>query len=203
MGNENGEVYYTFGMIKPDGMKYKEEIIRMILRANLKIDYFKCDMLTDELIDENYSHVKEKHPEDFKLLKESLKSGPVLMMLIYDLDGDAVGKYRRILGCTESWQADPNTIRGRFGDKHKVYKNAAHGSGNKKEAKDEIIRFFKNEIDSLLRNIRSMGKQDEMLTEINRNRVVSSNMISYSDEIDIRVDEINKFCAQYIKKIGK
>ena len=144
------EVYYTYGMIKPDGMENREEIIRIILNSGLKIDYFKCDMLTDELIDENYGHVKEKYPEDFKLLSKSLKSGPVLMMLIYDPKGNAVENYRKVLGVTKSWEAEPDTIRGRFGDREKIYKNAAYGSGNAKEAGDEILRFFKNDLSEII-----------------------------------------------------
>lgn len=149
------KIFYTFGMIKPDGMPHMKEIIQLIYDNGLEIHYVKAKMLTDELIEKNYSHVMEKYPEDFKLLKESLKSGPVLMMLIFDPKGDAINNYREILGVTKSWEAGPNTIRGKFGDRKKVYKNVAHGSGNPKEAGDEIIRFFGDEILWLLEWIRA------------------------------------------------
>ncbi len=174
------EVYYTYGMIKPDGMENREEIIRIILNSGLKVDYFKCDMLTDDLIEENYGHVKKKYPEDFKLLKESLKSGPVLMMLIYDPKGDAVKKYRKVLGVTNSWEAEPDTIRGRFGDKEKVYKNAAHGSGNAKEANEEIFRFFKNDLTEIIYHINSARRKEFINGPEGRN-LASKPRCTYTD----------------------
>lgn len=148
------KVFYTFGMIKPDGMPHMEDIIKIIYERGLEIHYVKARYLTDELIDENYAHVKEKFPEDFYLLKESLKSGPVLLMLIYDSKGNAIENYRRVLGVTKSWEAAPDTIRGKFGDRVKVYKNTAHGSGNFKEAGEEILRFLGADILVLLESLR-------------------------------------------------
>lgn len=201
--NKNEKIYYTYGMIKPDGMEHKEEIVRMILKAGFKIDYYKCEMLSDELIDENYGHVKEKYPEDFKLLKQSLKSGPVLMMLIYDPEGNAVEKYRRILGVTKSWEADPNSIRGRFGDKSKVYKNAAHGSGNTKEANEEIIRFFGQEMASVLDSV-SSARTSEFLYQSEGRKLCAHPRCTYNDEFveNTKVENINNACDDYAKKMG-
>ncbi len=195
--NSKENSYYTYGMIKPDGMENKEEIVKMILSSGLKIRYYKCDMLTDELIDENYSHVKEKYPEDFKFLKKSLKSGPVLMMLIYDPEGNAIKKYRDILGCTNSWEASPNTIRGKFGDREKVYKNAAHGSGNLKEAQEETIRFFGSELFNVFGGLVWLSDYEKGLTYTGCSLDKASN---YTDKQIY--DLIIKECNDYVKKMG-
>lgn len=152
MKKQDNKIYYTYGMIKPDGMKYKEEIIRKIYGAGLEIHYYDCDMLTEDIIDENYAHVKGR--DFYKQMKENLLSGPVLKMLIYDKEGDAVNKYRKVLGKTKSWEALPDTIRGTFGNKTIAYLNVAHGSGTNGEALDEVLRFFKPNMLSLIESVR-------------------------------------------------
>lgn len=153
MENNN---FYTYGMIKPDAMEHKEEILKMIYEAGLEVHYMEYDNLTDEIIEENYSHCIGK--DFYPGMKENLQSGPVLKMLIYDKSGSAVLNYRKVLGATKSKEALPNTIRGRFGNKEITYKNAAHGSGNEKEANDEIIRFFKDSMQDLLAKVRISGE---------------------------------------------
>lgn len=147
-----GNNFYTYGMIKPDAIINMKEIIKMIYDKGLEIHYMKLDDLTSTVIDENYAHCIEK--EFYPEMKESLLSGPVLKMLIYDPKGNAVYNYRKILGSTKSWEADEDTIRGRFGNKKVAYKNAAHGSGSIKEANTEIIRFFKDDLDMMLNELR-------------------------------------------------
>jgi ATP-dependent Clp protease ATP-binding subunit ClpB len=117
MKNNN---FYTFGMIKPDGMSHKEDIIKMIYDAGLEIPYTEFDYLSDELIEENYRHCLGK--PFYEGMKKNLQSGAVLKMLIFDSEGDAVKKYRKVLGTTKSCEAAPDTIRGKFGDKNITYK---------------------------------------------------------------------------------
>lgn len=57
--------FYTYGMIKPDGLCHAKEIIDMILEAGLEVQYIEYDFLTDEIIFENYSHCYGK---DFYLV---------------------------------------------------------------------------------------------------------------------------------------
>lgn len=157
MENNN---FYTYGMIKPDAMDHKEEILKMIYEADLEVSYMEFDNLTDEIIEENYSHCIGK--DFYNGMKENLQSGPVLKMLIFDKTGDAVSNYRKVLGATKSSEALPNTIRGRFGNKEVTHKNAAHGSGNEKEANEEIIRFFKSSMQDLLTNVRIDGIEHQL-----------------------------------------
>ena len=161
MKNNN---FYTFGMIKPDGMSHKEDIIKMIYDVGLEIPYTEFDYLSDELIEENYRHCLGKPFYDG--MKKNLQSGAVLKMLIFDSEGDAVKKYRKVLGATKSCEAASDTIRGKFGDKNITYKNVAHGSGNADEANDEVVRFYKKDIFSLLLGVREYTS-DRKTSEIN------------------------------------
>ena len=56
MEKEENNNFFTFGMIKPDGVEHREEIIKMIYAKGLKVYYAKACYLTYNLIEENYSH---------------------------------------------------------------------------------------------------------------------------------------------------
>jgi len=141
MINESKDgVYYTYAMIKPDGMENISGILDLILDSNLIIDKYQIDTLDEQIIEENYPHCVGK--DFYEGMKNNLLSGLVLKMVLYDKEGNAVSKYRKILGNTNSLVADNGTIRNLYGNKEVSFKNAAHGSGNEKEAFDEIKRFF-------------------------------------------------------------
>ena len=65
MEKEENNNFFTFGMIKPDGVEHREEIIKMIYAKGLKVYYAKACYLTDNLIEENYSHCigRDFYPE--------------------------------------------------------------------------------------------------------------------------------------------
>ena len=177
--------FYTYGMIKPDGLCHAKEIIDMILKAGLEVQYIEYDFLTDEIIYENYPHCYGK--DFYPGMKKNLQSNLVIKMLIYDKTGNAVPNYRKVLGATKSWEAEENTIRGRFGDKKIAYKNAAHGSGNEKEANEEIIRFFKNNISLMLNELKIYSEKEAL------NKVISYIDESYAKEtIEDRLDRAKK-----------
>lgn len=160
---ENEKVFYTYGMIKPDGMINIEDIVKMIQDQGLELKFWKVDILDEKVIDENYSHCIGK--DFYSGMKENLLSGPVLKMLIYDKDGDAVKKYRKVLGATNSALANFDTIRGKFGNKQVTYKNAAHGSGSPSEAKAEVLRFFGDDIFNLFDGICWLSIYEGVLAE--------------------------------------
>lgn len=51
MEKEENNNFFTFGMIKPDGVEHREEIIKMIYAKGLKVYYAKACYLTDNLIE--------------------------------------------------------------------------------------------------------------------------------------------------------
>ena len=190
MEKEENNNFFTFGMIKPDGVEHREEIIKMIYAKGLKVYYAKACYLTDNLIEENYSHCigRDFYPE----MKENLKSGPVILMLIYDREGNACKKYREVLGATKSWEADKDTIRGMFGNKKVACKNAAHGSGNPKEADEEIQRFFKNDMIEIIKSVDSEKKKEYEQSMLGKK--LSTNKCVYTDSYFERekIDEIEE-----------
>lgn len=152
--------YHTFSIIKPDAMKYKDEIIKMIEDNGFKVMYAKCEYLTKEKVEEHYAHCKDL--DVFPKIVESMIEGPVMLMIIYDPKGNAIDGFRKLQGKTKSWEAEEGTIRYQFGSKSKAYKNATHASASPVEVKDEILRFFKNDIEDILEKINDYNRLDEM-----------------------------------------
>lgn len=139
LDNEKKEsIEQTLAIIKPDGMRHKVEIIKMITDSGLLVKKFKLAKLSSEVLQEQYSNlVNEPH---YPLLETYMSSTPVVIMLI---EGDnAVEKLRTLVGPTDSRKADYDTIRGRFGTDSRL--NAIHASDSLENAKEEINRFFKS-----------------------------------------------------------
>lgn len=192
---ENEKNYFTYGMIKPDGMPYLKEILEEIYDAGLFVAYSKIDTLDEKIIEENYPHCIGR--DFYEGMKENLLRGNVLKMVIFDPRGNAVGNYRKKLGATKSWEAEPDTIRGKYGDMKIAYKNVAHGSGNVKEANDEIMRFFKKDLNDMLKGIYDYA--NIMLTA---NRVKDLFSDSSVNEI-LKAKDIHNITYDYSKKLEK
>lgn len=158
--------YHTFSIIKPDSMKYKEEIVKMIEDDDFRVIYAKCEYLTKEKVEEHYAHCK--HLDVYPKIVESMLQGPVMLMIIYDPKGNAINRFRKLQGATKSWEAEKGTIRERFGSKCEPYKNATHASSSPIEVKDEILRFFKNDIEDILEKINNYNRLDKMFTDAYR-----------------------------------
>lgn len=127
----------TLAIVKPDGMAHIDEIINMFYENDLKIGSYKIEKLTEEVIEDHYSHLLDK--PFYPKLKNYMMSAPVAVMV---LEGEnAVEKLRKLMGPTDSTKAEPDTIRGKFGTD--ITYNAIHGSDSLENAKIEIERFFK------------------------------------------------------------
>jgi nucleoside-diphosphate kinase len=129
----------TLSIIKPDAVKANQigSIIQMIEQAGLKIVAVKMVELSRSQAAQFYS-VHQERPF-YKDLVTYMSSGPVVVQV---LEGpDAVQAYRNLMGATDPAQAEPNTIRSRYGEN--IDKNAVHGSDSVKNAKTEIRFFFK------------------------------------------------------------
>ena len=127
----------TLTIIKPDGMKHIDGIINMFYENGLKINSYKLEQLTDEILEEHYSHLSDK--PFYPKLRDYMMSSLVAIMV---LEGEnAVEKLRALMGPTDATKAEPDTIRGKFGTD--ITYNAIHGSDSDENAKREIERFFK------------------------------------------------------------
>lgn len=135
---ENKGYEQTLAIIKPDAYNNALEIIEMIYNNDLKIKDFKIEVLSTDILDLHYSHLKGK--SFYPSLIEYMTSGPSVVMILEGVN--AVSKYRDLMGSTDSKKALPGTIRNIYGTD--IQKNAVHGSDSLENAKIEIERFFKN-----------------------------------------------------------
>lgn len=141
-------------LVKPDGVQRGliGEIIRRFERKGLKLIGLKMISLNDAVLDEWYSHHKDK--PFFGGLKSYMKSYPVVAML---LEGkDAVATIRKMVGITLAKNAEPGTIRGDLAMSQQY--NLVHASESietaKKEqglifSKDEIFNWDKQDLENI------------------------------------------------------
>ncbi len=86
-------------------------------------------------------YAEHKGKPFYEPLMSYITSGPVIAMV---LEGDgAVSIVRRMMGKTNSAEAEPGTIRGDFA--LTIGRNVIHGSDSPESAKREIGFFFKPE----------------------------------------------------------
>lgn len=130
-------------LVKPDGVQRGliGEIIHRFERKGLRLCALKMIALDDSILDEWYSHHKDK--PFFGSLKSYMKSYPVVAMLWEGVD--AVATVRKMVGVTLARQAETGTIRGDFAMSQQY--NLIHASENTEIAKkEEDLMFEKSEI---------------------------------------------------------
>lgn len=129
----------TLILCKPDCMKKNlaGEVINRFQKAGLGIQAAKVIRLTDAVLTEHYSHIKDK--PFFPEIVTFMKSEPVLAVIL--TGENAVAKVRDLLGPTDSRKAPKGTIRGDLGETNMV--NIAHASDSVENAEIEVKRFFR------------------------------------------------------------
>jgi nucleoside-diphosphate kinase len=128
----------TFAMIKPDAVERKNvgDIIRCIEAAPIRIVGIKMFRFGKAEVEHFYQDNKDR--DFFPLLCEFMMTGPVVALV---LEGeDVIARWRRMMGPTDSTQAGPETIRGKFGES--IRRNAVHGSDCLEHAIFEIGCIF-------------------------------------------------------------
>ena len=133
----NKELDRTLAIIKPDGIKNITKITEMIYASGLVISKYEIRQLDEDILSKHYSHLVDK--PFYPMLQEFMMSSEVVIMI---LEGEnAVPRFRKWMGPTDSTLAEPGTIRGEFGTDKSA--NAVHGSDSIENAEIEIKRFFK------------------------------------------------------------
>lgn len=129
----------TLILIKPDAVQRGliGEITKRFERKGLKLIGIKMLRLDDPLLDEHYSHLKDK--PFFSDLKRFMKSSPVVAQCWEGVD--CVAAVRLISGLTKARDADAGTIRGDLA--MSVSNNVVHCSDSAENARIEVKRFFK------------------------------------------------------------
>ncbi len=131
----------TFSIIKPDATRRNltGAINAVIEGAGLRIVAQRRVRLTRADAERFYA-VHAERPF-FRELVEFMTSAPVVVQVLEG--GDAVGRYREIMGATNPAQAADGTIRKLFAESFTG--NSVHGSDSPDNAREEIAQFFTDE----------------------------------------------------------
>jgi nucleoside-diphosphate kinase len=128
----------AFALLKPDAVQrgLVGEVLRRFERRGLKLVGLKLTRVSKDLAESYYAEHKGK--PFFEPLVRYVTSSPVVAMV---LEGEgAVAAVRRMMGKTNSAEAEPGTIRGDFA--LTIGRNVIHGSDSLASAKREIELFF-------------------------------------------------------------
>lgn len=128
----------SFIMLKPDCVKKGliGQVISRIEQKGFKITAMKMLSLDEPILREHYPHLKDE--PFFPEIVDYMSSGPVVAMIV---EGhNALKGMRKLMGPTNSEEAEPGTIRGDFGTSTRF--NIIHGSDSPENAEAEIHRFF-------------------------------------------------------------
>lgn len=128
-------------LVKPDGLErgLLGEIVSRFERKGLKLVGIKMMKLTDEILDDWYSHHKDK--DFFDDLKGFMKSAPIVAML---WEGkEAIAVVRKLAGTTHGREAEAGSVRGDFSISQQL--NLIHASDSAETAKKEKGLIFKKE----------------------------------------------------------
>ena len=128
-------------MIKPHAVQDGQigQIITMIEEGGFQIKALKLTRLTFERAGEFY-FIHQERPF-YEQLCKNITSGPIIAMALSK--DNAVIDFRELIGATNPAEANPGTIRKRFGKS--IETNAIHGSDSDKTALMEI-NFFSHEL---------------------------------------------------------
>ena len=139
-------------LIKPDGLvkSLTGNIINELSGAKLKIIGTKIVSVKRELAEKHYAELKKKKPEIFEeVLKYIMGEYHTRRVFALVYHGEnAISKIRQIVGPTNPEEADPVSIRGRYGrsnSKTHVLENCIHASDSVENAEREIKLWFSPE----------------------------------------------------------
>lgn len=128
-------------LLKPDAIQrgLVGKIISRFEQKGLKLLGLKMIVLNHEILDEWYSHHKNKY--FFANLKGFMMSSPVIVMLWEGLE--CVSTVRKLCGTTKGYEAEAGSIRGDFAVSGQH--NIIHASDSLEAAKKEKALIFKTE----------------------------------------------------------
>lgn len=133
----------TLVILKPSSIQRGliGKVISRFENKGLRLAGMKMIQLDDAILNEHYSHLKDK--PFFDRVKTSMMSCPVIVQCWEGIDAAAV--VRNLIGKTNGREAQAGTIRGDFSVSSQ--ENIVHASDSSESAQIELKRFFKeNEI---------------------------------------------------------
>lgn len=134
------------------------EILDRFEKRGLKIVGIKKIKLSNEILEEHYSHIKDK--PFFPGVVEAMQRTPVIVLALRGVDAANVA--RKMAGATNAREAEPGTIRGDLAVS--IQNNLVHISDSPESAEAEVKRFFTPEelIDSTEEEFSVIYSKDEL-----------------------------------------
>jgi len=143
MGNKE----QTLVLVKPDAMikGLAGEVLSTLIRSSINVVALKLVRVSEELAKIHYDEHKER---DFfeKLIEHLTGKYHVDQVLAIVCEGEnVVSKVRSVAGATHPEDADPQSLRGKFGRVHtktEVFENVIHASATPQEGEREVKLWF-------------------------------------------------------------
>ena len=128
----------TLAILKPDAVNKQVigDIIRRYEGAGLQPIEMKMLTLSKKEAEEFYAVHRER--PFFDSLTSFMARGPIVVLVLEG--GEAVRRYRDLMGATDPAKAEPGTIRAVHGTS--IEENAVHGSDSSETSKFEVGYFF-------------------------------------------------------------
>jgi nucleoside-diphosphate kinase len=147
----------TFIMFKPDTIERNltSELLAIFLDHGYKVLRSKEVLVDEKLILKHYEDViKAVNADYFKnaILKVFVGKKVWVYELSKDMDQDVIHQVREIVGATDPLLADPESIRGRYGNDSKavamrekrMLMNLIHASDSKESVEKEMKLWFEH-----------------------------------------------------------
>ncbi len=145
---ENKNIERCLVLIKPDAVvkRLTGNIISELDRLRLKMIGLKLVNVKRELAEQHYSeHAEKPFFEDLiKHITGDLHNQENVVAIVYKGE-NAIEKIRSVAGKTNPEEAEPHTIRGKYGRIHSgtgCFENVLHASDSKESSEREIALWF-------------------------------------------------------------
>ena len=153
-------------LIKPDGLvkSLTGNVITAFSETKLKIVGAKVVKAKKEILEKHYAHLKDKKPQIYEETINYMMGKyhtDRIFALVYQGD-NAIEKVREVCGSTNPEDANPVTIRGKYGrinSKTGVFENVLHASDSEASAEREIKLWFSpNDLSELIYPVTTENK---------------------------------------------
>jgi len=135
-------------LVKPDGLQkgIEGEVIGSFSQGDLKLVGMKLVQVSRRLAQAHYQHLHDQRffQEIVDYLMGRLHDGNPVIAMVYR-GADAITKCRRLAGATNPEEANPHSVRGKYGrvTTKGLFENLVHVSSDEGEARREIALWFK------------------------------------------------------------
>ncbi|MAQ63890.1 MAG: nucleoside-diphosphate kinase [Actinobacteria bacterium] len=128
----------TLVFIKPDGVErgLVGTVLNRFEQRGIKVERLELKQLTETEVDAHYQEHLER--DFYPNLKRYIMSGPIVVMVL--AADNVIAIVRKMVGVTNSAEAEPGTIRGDYA--LTTQNNIIHASDSVESAEREIANFF-------------------------------------------------------------